>query len=541
MGVFNELRIKRIAYLCPAYSLSLQEDINTILKNNNITDDDISEFIDIITYGGIAKSLFIKQENIICKSLIVIFKNKQAEKKQINKLFNLMNKMIPDYIFCKKHNKKFEWVTNVIQNGFVLSLDQKITLLKLNFYDILNEDIITDVEINVIFTKPYYVDMVLKNKDKFKEILIKNCITLKHENLVSSVQKISYLNATIDDILLFFDFNNYEFTNDDLFKILFESNLSGFMNIILFFKNKNILPNFTTLLNLLRLEVKSLTNGKHLSALISFMDDNNILNNIINSENNILLLLRSYGNKCNLTITKCMINIISKCNITENIIKTIIMIDQSELINIMIKNKLLGLIDENFGFKYACVNGNYNLIEYYLNNKMIPNIQHLYYVMLSSHNNIENIKNIILLLLNYGLAIDNDFYEIVSTNKQLLKEYPNNHKMSKLLCMEPVHYDIESSQYKYKMPKYKLDNNIEELKELCLKSDLHNILIHIDKHDIVPNQECFENSLMNDNSNVFEYMHDYHSYIPDILNIVTLRRFVKRFIMIKRFVKIDKN
>lgn len=81
------------------------------------------------------------------------------------------------------------------------------------------------------------------------------------------------------------------------------------------------------------------------------------------------------------------------------------------MIRHIIDNKYIDLVDVDIGFKYACINCNDILIKYYLNQKYIPKIQHVYYLILNDDNGDTQVADLLDIFVCHGLKTDVHLYE----------------------------------------------------------------------------------------------------------------------------------
>ena len=242
-----------------------------------------------------------------------------------------------------------------------------------------------------------------------------------------------------------------------------------------------------------------------------------------------------------------------------SIAKLIVCVNDEHIINLMIDKYPKLLCGFKNGLKYACVNFNENLINFYLNNKFEPTQYDVvcliksFYMMPPNmikqiikntddntdkknteeikNKNIEIFTNILYKFSSFGLKIDEDVYRLIC----MINDNNIDHKLfDELFChlgqnkIAEIKKSVKKVKYlKLKYSKLKKpDQNLKSFKgfrHLLKFGNLQTLLIltsldsstdtgdQIFKHN---QQACFESLYDNFYSNVFEYFADELQYVP---------------------------
>ena len=222
-------------------------------------------------------------------------------------------------------------------------------------------------------------------------------------------------------------------------------------------------------------------------------------------------------------------NLVKFPNITNlNTVQTIVAVNDSFLLSKILDSNPMILTKINDGMKYACVNLNTTLIDFYLNQKVVPNGYHaccLILALLRSDDDVFPTKltlvcDILEKLCLFGLKVDEKLYKVFCTVKGL-----DDKKLTKIVKLSsPTMAEIRKSVKIAKniVPKCAIkvvksqqpERQIKEatpqiIKEMFKYSSLSHILYLCDLHKYTPDAECVEFALqLNWYPNVFEYYAD---------------------------------
>ena len=205
-------------------------------------------------------------------------------------------------------------------------------------------------------------------------------------------------------------------------------------------------------------------------------------------------------------------------------------------------------------FKYACIHHVIEIITFCLENKFLLKTEHIYYVLLGrelsytlTYDSIKkNIKNILILFINYGFHITDNIYELLIIHEidisdismlMISKESKNitDKAFISIQNIEKIYnkdiFDNNTITYnKVQKSKYKC-----KLCYLCAGSHLCNIISHLENTKNKLDEDCMHNSVNNMDYNVFEYIHDTYDYIPSLFTIMTIFDYAKRYTFLQRF------
>lgn len=588
---------------------------NILIKNPVILDEDVEKLISLL--------LSFRFANLEIIDFILEY---MTEKGFIN--INNMVKLANHYIKNYAHNinnrymlstdgksmRAIKWINNINIDNIELEKNHKITLIKLghkNIIDVLLEEIkLSKEELKAFFDNTYSILNIVDHIEKFKELMIKT----------KSILTSSYLYSTFDNIIKSVDINDfidifvsckYEFSTNDFaecicrvkiytgsyyfkFESIFDEinnkkDLEAFyldvyktpsdfttLQIINKFNKMNIEISFSSIADLLkktekhiRYKIVNILNTDHFKSKTK-IDENTVIE--------ILKLLLSYD-WIDTYIEHYIYKL--KTTISPKILELMIVLNSKYIVETIEKYNMTNFENTDMMFKYACLNGNTELIEYLLNQKFIPNKENVMYVILhlisemhkneykyadcfrekikSFNKSIDNAFYIINMFSNYGMVFDKNIYEIIGlfdyqfknngniTNKfSKASQFVDND--SKYKFQEKIHitqlkhnyYTIESSKKNKNSLsiEYNKTYMTDEFSYMCSTETLGKIMTHIDNNNIIPANHHISTALLNSNVNVFEYLYDTYrtsEYRPDLLSINLIFEYNKRFIMLKRF------
>jgi hypothetical protein len=390
---------------------------------------DLNCIIKYITHPNSDSCLLLKHTLLIFKLLDKISVNNNLNKMNIQKIFNSINIRRSDKSIFKTCNIK--WIDNIKSSGYKFD-DIQITTL-INCEIIKNYNIFDNLSaehLYLILKIEYEKGYCRKNEKMIIELIQKFNIDyetiLFHYSQNHIIVNIPYT----DSIINIFKKSGYKFVKKhmtDYFSFIGATINSDKLN-------EYKIDHLTTLFNM----------------DLNFMDIINFKNSrrTYNIESTLGLIIELYGTKydCNITenealyyfneysdnkfkVTNRIFTNVFKFKITENIIKNLIYLS-SDLLNIYNIDKYIDIydkLDTEFLIKYGCINNRYEIVEYILNKKILPNINHLLYclnktiiysnsMLLCNNTNSKLLcpmtNSTIVLLIKYGLPIDKDFYVI---------------------------------------------------------------------------------------------------------------------------------
>jgi hypothetical protein len=226
-------------------------------------------------------------------------------------------------------------------------------------------------------------------------------------------------------------------------------------------------------------------------------------------------------------------------------------------------------IDPQIGFKYACIYLDYDMITHYLNQKYIPIIDHVMYILLGSAGqtieyNKRAIQNkIFSAFKGYGMKITEEIFDILNFSysfstwdfskevhddiKTKFKSKDSTIKHLANIQKALIYSNTECNYLQSKKPGYNLSECY--VSYICTHEKLSVILqcIHDDSSQDLCSMcnctdksvNCIEMSILNPNAEVFEYIYDTYmepfGIKPNVILISMIFDYFRRYLMINRF------
>jgi hypothetical protein len=570
------------------------------------TTDDIYKFVKFITIGGLSKSIYSQWCYSIGELLSRMFEKcndiKNFDVKHLDKLFLLINKKTKKWQFLylkiedtgveelDTHNK---WIDILLENQILLT-EQHINILYDAGYSITYNIFekyknINSKLIDTFFKNRFSCNKFMKSPKKYKLLLQKNKYILTKQNLIDAIST-AYKEGQSDtciNLLKAFDICEYKFDFMDLINTLaLEYDMSNSAygddkkiiikmidDILLFFNNKNIILNFDTILGMLEINVingySSFTNCHTYIFDTFYFENKSTIDNITVDENQLIRLLQM--TTCNMctensiflghsnhdyvcTMMKRCLEVF-KISITQKTAEFAIKVNNVYMIQYMLNNNSIQKANTNVGLKYACLNNNEELIKYYLNQKIVPTNDHLYYITLSniSHESLETLTE---LFIECGFSPNDFTYEIflllrLTKNNRIYNWIVNMISLQvrlqiekKINMVQSVDFGIPEDYYygnddeikDIKDMLYEL-TNINTLQHLCKSRDLSAVLSFVTVHKVELDYQCMNNTVFQFQGNLalLEYVHDEYNFVPSIFSLLLQPNFYRRYTMLRHF------
>lgn len=219
------------------------------------------------------------------------------------------------------------------------------------------------------------------------------------------------------------------------------------------------------------------------------------------------------------------------------IAKLAVVTNDEYLLEILIKDYPTILTKVTNGLRFACINLNESLVDFYLNNKFEPTQYHvlcafksvLYQQDQNLSSKLETMYNILVKLSMFGLKITEDVYQIISMYKKLdeskidqllsnistdkRKEIKKNSKSTKNISIHiPAKKEAKATNKGKEKIEVDLTESVPYMFKLC---NLQTLIILCERLKILPTIECLDNALeLNYYPNVLEYFADEINYVP---------------------------
>jgi len=577
MGIFKGVDGLKGNYVHTYDGLSFKIDVEYILdKNNVIQVSDFTEFIDYVNNR--------KYWKLLCRIPDIIFEliekmlNKMVQtkipKSDISKIFTALKKC-GESSYTNK-NTKFEWV-DIMKTKFdvIFTPMQKTILLNIGYTlslkDILKADIFSQKEFDALFSKHETILSLIDDQKLTKEIIKKHKLKITNENVTSvlnaskifytspGVKNISY-DAYIFKFLNFLKDVKYNF-NAKFMSVIFAnictleasvlSRTKILSDMIGFFESFKIKPTITTLFDLMESSINSATIFIEFKYFDTITQDDFIMLMLLTEKANAWERNEQFWNALFKFVDSN--KKLSKSIYTEKVCLLSIQINNDYMIQHIINNKYIDFVDLDAGFKYACINCNEKLVKYYLNQKVVPKIEHVYYLILNNTHYSPEITKFINMFIYHGLKMDTTLYEVVSllpTQFELTEKFTNiDDKTKKIYNASLYIFDTIYNQPGEKKQCIKNKTELENLRDTCKSGSLSEIICYSIQNKIdLCDRICFDNSIciqhMRSRKYVtMFYMIDEYKFVPDLFSILKMTSFNERFIMMKlwypNLVKID--
>jgi hypothetical protein len=194
-------------------------------------------------------------------------------------------------------------------------------------------------------------------------------------------------------------------------------------------------------------------------------------------------------------------------------------------------------------FMYSCFHTNIIIMTEHLNQKIIPSSEHLHNICVGTgQHKIQAIET----LIDYGFVMTDKMHETIGLLGIKLTKINNDHNtlenINKLQNRLTVFNSIKKATLSQKKNYNNLKNtekirgsSLYHLRNLYLSYSLDHIQSFQEKYNCKPDITCFENSLMNNDPIVRNYVFHVCNYIPSILAIVRTNDLTKRIGFLTRF------
>lgn len=598
--------------------------IKTAWDNLEMSDEDLYEFINVITKenGNILNNVTSSLEEIF----VILFSNRKIKDEKLYLIFDEMVNW--NYAFNGKYVVNHDWINELIKNGMVLREVDRETLIKIkyNLFDYYENNNITPTSSELMLLIQMF-SMEILNKKKYitkkTNIVLNDSIVtlfLKNTSTMPILEKLEFLSLckyefkkdTIFNVMdlgrdiIFSDYENEKKKLKDFFKKI------GFSYQVSLCKTDGSLnENLTKFLNFCNKDIDYLDIFRSISTMKLYGSEvtqqltfNGPLNEDVKNMRSILNLNNDDGPICSsllfsiLEHTKkidyrimCLLKTLEKDNTNDmELYKTIWHTNTNVNLKQFLKNEILKLcpkfvnyllmigdyallhnydnLDINIGFKYACIWHDFNLINYFLNQKYLPQKEHVVYVLLASKEYTSSLEKkqmqnkILSAFKSYGMIINEELFHILDMTcdfsswnfaKELHAEITSKFK-SKNSIFKNIQTMLSSTYYNYtelwyinnkKKPR---ENNECKFCYMFANEKLNTISAYL--NNIVKNNvdssvdciditKCMEYSILNPHVEVFEYV--YHTYFepkninPSIIHIGMIFDGGRKLLMYDRF------
>lgn len=438
-----------------------------------------------------------------------------------------------------------QWIHNIVKNGY--DIKKHRAELEKNGYNSSIKMLDDMIGTNEKITKKEFCDIFFTfplHSNRSKYVSYNICKREIHDKILQIFNKHKQLNFDTDDgETIFYSYKNvYHYHEiDTLLKFLdncrYEFSYIDYCNMLDNFYNSEsiMLDGFNFLRNTKNIEITTDTVFKIVEHMNQYMTVNNLdrhraLNTIINNKNiknnirshelteqqtlKILLIeqnIRRYSD-----ITNNIINMFT-LNITKDIAEFGVKCNIHRIIDYLVKNnpEYLYQMRDNW-FKFACLNNNIKLIEYYLNQRMIPNYRHVIYVLLNNcrtYGDRSHVQIIICKFLSHGMFLTNKIKEILQFYMTYTGYIFNDSIMNKFLNMPTLarRCNIHRIKFEYKthcneqtlLYKYCRQYEIYDMIEYILKNNKKSLKI-----DVI----CCRSATLNNNPCMLQFIQDDTNY-----------------------------
>lgn len=535
---------------------TIYRDCVPILSDPKLSYNDAIEIINYICKGNTGKkSFFWNCSSGTFKILNEITKKFALQKKELQKIFKVIDKYYDLHKNSQYTVMSFIWIKNLEKMGVVFTADQKAIFKKIGYVDF-NEEIknmenITKEYFNSFFSNKNYVSKILTSKDFFLKIIEKKKFIISRDNLENYL-KFYAISDSSDEfmytkILLFFESLGYKFTILDativvksLRGVSFELNNVDdtifekmLANIVNFFQERNIFFTYEMCCNL---RSDNSIYSSHYYKIKKIYDMGYLKNDNFNDEVMKKIIISNIDDSAK----EYIIDNQDEINYTPATILLIVIKNRHGMIEKIIKTNKISLIESDIGFKYACLNCNQTLIKYYLNNKFSPRIEHIICISLSLAGTFVKTK-IIELLISYGLNITEEIYAILECCcSQNAVNYHSINVNLPLISLEYQNLVLNKLNRPCNHLTYAEANIFSDdimLKTYTILPNIHTLLRCLFASNTAPSWELCEYIMMNSHKDPTsaEILYDFFGYVPSIATIAKINKCSARYLYLLKY------
>lgn len=432
---------------------------------------------------------------------------------------------------CKKYPEfTFDWVNNLLKLGYKLSNDEYLNLSNKGYTKIF------DLNMNISFANNFFKNNY-QNFDQCYEIikkynLVPNDETFKY--LISQSGKLvnSYLNlhkfneikslgytVNSNTLSIIFDYYKSVYYNypldliNDLSDILIECINNDNDIFTKLYNIRNLVGTNTKSINLIYLTTKKIIEKKKINPTLD----------------NFKLLLYSNNGSDNMPVENIYVVFFEelKYNPNENLCDAVCQIGDQNMFQYLIKKNIFKTSKNSL--KCACQSRNKQIIEELINMKLIGDID-----CIKSMNYID--KDIFNLLLLSGLSINLELITECYKKKFIIED------LRGIPYDDSMYYELYSNFGPYEFPVYysKMDQSIIYFRDLFKKSTVSEIKEYMKLNKLVPDQYCYDKSLISCNNQAKSWLEQEYKFKPNYLTLVLSQDMGVRKEIIEKYIILNK-
>lgn len=552
-------------------SSSLSAECKPIFNKSKLDYQDICELLAFLCYGTTVRNSFFWSRPAETTEVLNMMTEKwKLQKKELTKIFSQINKQTN---YSQVVGFSFKWVENCEKHGVIFVEDQIASLTKLGFVDSYNKfgSNFDQTRFNELFKNWQQVTHMMLRVEDFKIFYITRKFTLNINNILDalSFSSVSVYNSTQNyvDTLKFFEILGYVYTVDDIAHVI--DSIKGqtcsldnnsirhiadniLIEIMNFFVERNIQPTYEILLY--DTPFKNQSYYGCLNYKLLFLLNLGFIKPIEFNENQVLKFMLC--GRSPLIKDKILVN--AKIVFSAKLIKLFVILNTIDKLDSLMSTDELSKIDSDFLFKYACLNKNTKLAKYCLDNKFTPKSEHYMYIALSSisattsgandYQSHQSILTILNYIIAYGNAISRESYEWLAyklSNYLILENFEKSILIDKK-TMNDINEKIlrascETTKYLLMQTAGSSIYTTPEHYAHLGKCTIQNLINCLLEKKQSPSQQLCEGIVMYDYRNqiLFEFLHDFFGYVPNLYTIMRIEHSTIRMIYLKRFYNID--
>ena len=193
-----------------------------IIKSKTVTYADVIQLISWMCKGNKSKRSFFFQHSKMTLWLDEITLKFKLEKKEIKKLFTIIEKYYPTYKvnYNIMSNFSLKWIKNLEKMGVVFTIEQKNLLETIGYISSFNYlDGKGQIAFENLFSNIKYVTLIFENQLEFKECVAKNKFKLCIDHILYTLSYFSINNTEINyytNMLTYFETLGYVYISKDV-------------------------------------------------------------------------------------------------------------------------------------------------------------------------------------------------------------------------------------------------------------------------------------------------------------------------------------
>jgi len=221
---------------------------------------------------------------------------------------------------------------------------------------------------------------------------------------------------------------------------------------------------------------------------------------------------------------------------TKTIVKVAIQLNNKNMISKILAQDKMHLIDYKLGLHYATANSNFELCEYFLNQKVVPDVKYL--MLMTSYDTdwVSGVTNVYRLYSAYLCNLTDDAYEIFWMTIGL---YCPTFERVNWSCVTPECKKWFRVDDKTKYTKDTKYTKLCDMYGINSKPGpgvtLSSIAGFIKKYGFFPTVDQLQIGVKTGISNLIVYLHLEHGYVPDLDTINQIENIYRRLLAYKYF------